>query len=327
MLVALGAIDPGSNPGRPTNTNVSNASYLRKFMDEQSASIGIGAMIVFIALILVAAVASTIIIKSVEDLQQRGEDTTSDTRSVLSNKLIVTSVYLQGDSDCEAQLFQHGGFGGWSATYPVGTYGGADFLDPDGDGTNEATTNDATTIKIDAGCEVILYDVDDFSGWSARLGGGDHSLASINANALPRDCGGGGCNDQISALKVLGYKMQIHMTPAAGSDVIAAGDVHWTVTCESEPFAGYDTDSIVSSAPYGTSLLDGTNTAGANANFVDSELISQGMNLKTDIALRICYPESGSNMQLTIHVNGGATSYYVLSFRSLDPGTNILFDP
>ena len=26
MLVALGAIDPGSNPGRPTKTNVSNGS-------------------------------------------------------------------------------------------------------------------------------------------------------------------------------------------------------------------------------------------------------------------------------------------------------------
>ena len=74
-------------------------------MTRDSASIGIGAMIVFIALILVAAVASTIIIKSVEDLQQKGEDATSDTRSELSNKLTVTSVYLQGDSDCEAQLF------------------------------------------------------------------------------------------------------------------------------------------------------------------------------------------------------------------------------
>ena len=52
-------------------------------MSDDSASIGIGAMIVFIALILVAAVASTIIIKSVEDLQQKGEDTTPDTRSSL----------------------------------------------------------------------------------------------------------------------------------------------------------------------------------------------------------------------------------------------------
>ena len=80
-------------------------------MSRDSASIGIGAMIVFIALILVAAVASTIIIKSVENLQQKGEDTSSDTRSSLSNKITVTSVYLQGDSDCEAQLFQHTGFG------------------------------------------------------------------------------------------------------------------------------------------------------------------------------------------------------------------------
>ena len=52
-------------------------------MSDDSASIGIGAMIVFIALILVAAVASTIIIKSVEDPQQKGEDTTPDTRSSL----------------------------------------------------------------------------------------------------------------------------------------------------------------------------------------------------------------------------------------------------
>ena len=295
-------------------------------MSSDSASIGIGAMIVFIALILVAAVASTIIIKSVEDLQQKGEDTSSDTRSTLSNKIAVTSVYLQGDSDCEAQLFQHAGFGGWSATYPVGTYGGGNFLDPDGDGNPDAVTNDATSIIIDAGCEVILYDGDDFSGWSARLGGGNHDLADINANARPVNCGGS-CNDQISALKVLGYKMQIHMTPAAGSGAINAGDIHWIVTCESEPFAGYDTDSIVSSAPYGSSLLDGTNTAGVNANFIDTEFIEQGMNVKADIALKNCYPEDGLNMQLTIAIDGGSTSYYTLAFRNLDVGTNVLFNP
>ena len=37
-------------------------------MNDDRASIGIGAMIVFIALILVAAVASTIIIKTAEEL-------------------------------------------------------------------------------------------------------------------------------------------------------------------------------------------------------------------------------------------------------------------
>ena len=44
---------------------------------EDSGSIGIGAMIVFIALILVAAVASTIIIKTAEELQQNAEQTSS----------------------------------------------------------------------------------------------------------------------------------------------------------------------------------------------------------------------------------------------------------
>tara|TARA_Y100000746_G_scaffold206562_1_gene194348 strand:- start:288 stop:536 length:249 start_codon:yes stop_codon:yes gene_type:complete len=57
---------------------------------DQKASIGIGAMIVFIALILVAAVASTIIISSVEDLSQTMEDTTS-VRDY--SKIKVDSVY------------------------------------------------------------------------------------------------------------------------------------------------------------------------------------------------------------------------------------------
>ena len=40
-----------------------------QYKNDDGASIGIGAMIVFIALILVAAVASTIIIKTAEELQ------------------------------------------------------------------------------------------------------------------------------------------------------------------------------------------------------------------------------------------------------------------
>ena len=54
-------------------------------------SIGIGAMIVFIALILVAAVASTIIIKEVEELSQSLEDTTN-VRDY--SKIEVESVYV-----------------------------------------------------------------------------------------------------------------------------------------------------------------------------------------------------------------------------------------
>ena len=59
---------------------------------EDSGSIGIGAMIVFIALILVAAVASTIIIKTAEELQQNAEQTSSDTRQQISGKVAIVDV-------------------------------------------------------------------------------------------------------------------------------------------------------------------------------------------------------------------------------------------
>ena len=49
-----------------------NAENLRNYGKyDERGSIGIGAMIVFIALILVAAVASTVIIKTAEELQDR----------------------------------------------------------------------------------------------------------------------------------------------------------------------------------------------------------------------------------------------------------------
>jgi len=59
-------------------------------------SIGIGAMIVFIALILVAAVASTIIIKTAEELQQRAEKTADDTRGDISGKVNVVDAFVNG---------------------------------------------------------------------------------------------------------------------------------------------------------------------------------------------------------------------------------------
>jgi len=65
----------------------------------EGGSIGIGAMIVFIALILVAAVASTIIIKTAEELQQNAENTSSDTRQQISGKVSVADVYVKTTAD------------------------------------------------------------------------------------------------------------------------------------------------------------------------------------------------------------------------------------
>ena len=57
-------------------------------------AIGIGAMIVFIALILVAAVASAVIIQTAEKLQQNAQSTGEDTTDMMAGKIFINSVVL-----------------------------------------------------------------------------------------------------------------------------------------------------------------------------------------------------------------------------------------
>ena len=75
--------------------------------NREAGSIGIGAMIVFIALILVAAVASTIIIKTAEELQQNAEQTSSDTRKEISGKIniIQALVNTSDGTDVDSMVF------------------------------------------------------------------------------------------------------------------------------------------------------------------------------------------------------------------------------
>ena len=63
------------------------------------AAIGIGAMIVFIALILVAAVAAAVIISTAEKLQQNAQNTGAETTNMLSSKVMVLSVMVIENQD------------------------------------------------------------------------------------------------------------------------------------------------------------------------------------------------------------------------------------
>ena len=67
--------------------------------EDTFAAIGIGAMIVFIALILVAAVASAVIIQTGEKLQQNAQDTGDDTSNSLKGKLKISGGYLESGGD------------------------------------------------------------------------------------------------------------------------------------------------------------------------------------------------------------------------------------
>ena len=104
---------------------------------EDEGSIGIGAMIVFIALILVAAVASTIIIKTAEELQQNAENTSSDTRQQISGKVSISDIYVK-DTD-NPMNFDHSGGGG----NPIAEIG-----EECGAGTSLDCRTDVSTLEV-----------------------------------------------------------------------------------------------------------------------------------------------------------------------------------
>ena len=64
-------------------------------VNDNWAAIGIGAMIVFISLILVAAVASAVIVQTAEKLQQNAQRTGDDTSDELSGKISIQSAFVQ----------------------------------------------------------------------------------------------------------------------------------------------------------------------------------------------------------------------------------------
>jgi archaellin len=70
-------------------------------MNDDWGSIGIGAMIVFIALILVAAVASAVIIQTGEKLQQNAQQTGSDTQEEIGGKISIITAWIGDQDDCD----------------------------------------------------------------------------------------------------------------------------------------------------------------------------------------------------------------------------------
>ena len=74
-------------------------------------SIGIGAMIVFIALILVAAVASAVIIQTGEKLQQNAQQTGSDTQEEIGGKINIITMWVGQQLDCDGDDDATGGMG------------------------------------------------------------------------------------------------------------------------------------------------------------------------------------------------------------------------
>jgi flagellin FlaB len=144
---------------------------MKNEMNENSddlAAIGIGAMIVFIALILVAAVAAAVIIQTAEKLQQNAQATGDDTQEQMSTKVILLSTVIEsttGGAESLFSTFELGpgsepidgdgiGYvvvcdtGGANAIYADGTFLGATVHTGDGAGGAAITLLPGTTYVI-----------------------------------------------------------------------------------------------------------------------------------------------------------------------------------
>mgnify|MGYP006139561053 CR=1 FL=1 len=72
--------------------------------NNDEGSIGIGAMIVFIALILVAAVASAVIIQTGEKLQQNAQQSGDDTQREISGKITINSAFVIDNAGVDSTM-------------------------------------------------------------------------------------------------------------------------------------------------------------------------------------------------------------------------------
>lgn len=71
--------------------------HSQELQTDKAAAIGIGAMIVFIALILVAAVAAAVIIQTAEALQQNAQQTGDDTADNMAGKIMINAAYVDAN--------------------------------------------------------------------------------------------------------------------------------------------------------------------------------------------------------------------------------------
>jgi flagellin FlaB len=114
--------------------------YNNKEMEnDKLAAIGIGAMIVFIALILVAAVAAAVIIQTAEKLQQNAQSTGDDTTDEMSGKIQILNVFVNDPDNTYEIYFRLAA--GSDNTDTEDIYWQIFCEDPDGGGVGVATTD------------------------------------------------------------------------------------------------------------------------------------------------------------------------------------------
>ncbi len=186
---------------------------------DELAAIGIGAMIVFIALILVAAVAAAVIIQTAEKLQQNAQASGNDTQEQMSTKVILLSTVIDDMTAAGEELF---------STFELAP------------GSEPIQGDDlAFTVICDDGAvapatPVAAFDDGDFSGATAHDGDGETVVApviTLNPGTtyvvvidIPT-CGPVANTDHVLVISVVGggstyEELQYGSAPAVGDVVV-----------------------------------------------------------------------------------------------------------
>jgi len=277
----------------------------------RDGSMGIGLMIVFVALILAASISTAVIMKQAEDVSEKGDSVSSGISDSINKRMELVGAWVAGGIDCSAELFQHAGFGGWSVVFDVGDYDRA-AMEALG-----ATDNDASSIKVEEGCNIVMYEGESFDGtWEAHFGAGDHALGSIEA--------AGGANDQISSISVMSFSLVLFLELGPGSPPILVDDVSTSTVCGNGDTVSIDYSLIVDS---GARLIENTNTLGADANIALGETITDEMTVRVEMAFDQCVPNIGFRLPLDINVNYGAITSYILPIGSDEIGYDLMHQP
>ena len=277
----------------------------------RDGSMGLGLMIVFVALILAASISTAVIMKQAEDVSEKGESVSSGITDSINKRMELVGAWVAGGIDCSAELFQHAGFGGWSVVFDVGDYDRA-AMEALG-----ATDNDASSIKVEEGCNIVMYEGESFDGtWEAHFGAGDHALGSIEA--------AGGANDQISSISVMSFSLVLFLELGPGSPPILVDDVSTSTVCGNGDTVSIDYSLIVDS---GARLIENTNTLGADANIALGETITDEMTVRVEMAFDQCVPNIGFRLPLDINVNYGAITSYILPIGSDEIGYDLMHQP
>ena len=74
-------------------------------------------------------------------------------------------------------------------------------------------------------------------------------------------------------------------------------------------------------------MIDGKNTEGVENNLVNSEVIRPGMIFRAEATLSSCSLDVDDSVNLMVHVDGGATSFYMIRVRTLNIGSDLMFNP